>query len=365
MTIEDYWVGSLHFSESFGDDTVSRLNALPPVTACDGRRYKIRAEHLAVHEVTIDYQTKYQMVIDRYSYLYPQAIGLFMGYAFRGVYMINNPFGFYYYLNNKDAAYMVARELGISIPKTYILPPKEVPAFTNTDFKYHRHFDWQGMTEELGWPLVIKPADGKEAVGFNIAHNIDELLYFYNQSGPKVMLLQQKVPTPFQWQIRALCVGRKIVPIKYIFRKMDASEYLFEPDFLGPELGQRVIDTCKIINRLLGYEMNSVEMFVDQDGVLQAIDFNNPVPDGRRSALGSIFYEDYQQALVALVIEIVREQRQFNFLPVETNTFAEIARRKDLTIEDKFQAALAVANQYYVSEQPLPVPGEPIFTYDS
>lgn len=28
--IEDYWVGSLHFSEPFGDDTLARLNALPP-----------------------------------------------------------------------------------------------------------------------------------------------------------------------------------------------------------------------------------------------------------------------------------------------------------------------------------------------
>ncbi|AGY59843.1 ATP-grasp domain-containing protein [Gloeobacter kilaueensis] len=353
MTIHDFWVGSLHFSEAFGDDTVARLNALAPITACDGRQYKIRAEHMAIHEVPLSFQTKYGLIIDRYSYLYPQAIGVFMGYAFRGIYLINNPFGFYYYLNNKDAAYIVARELGISIPRTYILPPKEAPALNQNDFRYHRHFDWQGMTEELGWPLVIKPADGKEAIGFNIAHSMDELLYYYNQSGSKVMLLQQKVRTPFAWQIRCLCIGRRVIPIKYIFRKQDASEYLYDPQFLGPELGQRVIDTCKIINRLLGYEMNSVEFFIDEDGTLQAIDFNNPVPDGRLSALGTIFYEDYQKALVELVSEVVAHQRSMDFIPAEINTFAQIARRKDLTTEQKFQEALKLANRYYEPAEKL------------
>jgi hypothetical protein len=353
MTIHDYWVGSLHFSEAFGDDTVERLNALPPIEAADGQQYKIRAEHIAIHEVTIDYRTKYRLVIDRYSYLYPQAIGVFMGWAFRGVYLINNPFGFYYYLNNKDAAYIVARELGIAIPKTYILPPKEVPAFTQADFKYHRHFDWEGMTRELGFPLIIKPADGREAIGVNTAHDLRELLSYYDQSGSKVMLLQQKVRTPFPWQIRCLCVGKRIVPIKYIFRKQDASEYLFDPQFLSPSLGQRVIDSCKIINRLLGYEMNSVELFVDEEGVLQAIDFNNPVPDGRRQALGTVFYEDYQKALVELVVDVIREGRTMDFLPPDLNRFAAIARRSDLDTEQKFQEALKLANRYYEPEKVL------------
>ncbi len=345
--IHDFWVGSLHFSETFGDETIHRLNNLAPVTAKNGQHYKIRAEHMMIHEVTLDYQTKYHLILDRYSYLYPQAIGVFMGYAFRGVYMINNPFSFYYYLRNKDAAYMVARELGISIPKTYILPPKEVPGFTQDDFKYHRHFDWRAMTEDLGWPIVIKPAEGREAIGFNIAHTMQELLYYYDQSGSQVMMIQQKVHTPYEWQVRALCVGRKIIPIKYIFRKRDASQYFFEPNFLNPDLGQQVIDTCKVINRVLGYEMNSVEMFVDYEGNLQAIDFNNPVPDGRLNALGEIFYNDYQKSLCDLIVDIVTEQRSFAFLPADINKFAQIARRKDLDPKDKFQSALALANEYY------------------
>jgi hypothetical protein len=347
MTTQDYWIGSLHFSEAFGDDLLQRLNDLPPITAVDGHDYKIRAEHLVIHEIPLDFATKYDLIIDRQGYLYPYVIGIFMGYAYRGVYLINNPFSFYYYLTNKDAGFIIARELGVSVPKTYILPPKEAPALKQADFKYHQWFDWDRIAADLGFPVVIKPAGGWEAIGVNIAHNLDELIHYYNQSGSQVMTVQEKVKTPYDWQVRCLCVGRKIIPIKYIFRKQDASEYIFDPEFLSPEVGKKVVDSCKIINRALGYEINSVEFFIDEAGNAQAIDFNNPVPDGRRHALGPVFYEDYQQAAVELITDIVREQRSLDYIPKTSNLFPEIARRPDLTPAEKFQAALALANEYY------------------
>jgi hypothetical protein len=347
MACLDYWVGSLHFSEVFGDETVRRLNDLAPIQACDGNEYKIRAEHVMLHEVPLDYECKYKILIDRSSYMYPQAQGLFMGFAFRGVYVINNPFSFYYYLRNKDAGYLIARELGITIPKTFLLPPKVVPGFTQADYKYHRYFDWDAMGRELGWPLVIKPAEGREAMGVHVVHNLGELLQRYDESGTQVMMLQQFVKSPHPWQIRCLCIGRKIIPIKYIFRQHDASEYIFDECFLSSELGKKVIDTCKIINQVMGYEMNSVEFFISEQGELHAIDFNNPVPDGRYKALGDIFHRDYQEAMCTLVQDIVAEQRSLDFIPSQVNAFAEIARRPDLSASAKFDQALRIANRYY------------------
>jgi hypothetical protein len=355
MAVFDYWVGSLHFCEAFGDETVRRLNDLPPVMARDGHEYRIRAEHVALHEVPLDYSCKYRLLIDRSSYLYPQAPGLFMGFAFRGVYVINNPFSFYYYLRNKDASYLIARELGIRIPKTYLLPPKSVPGFTQDDYRYHLHFDWDEMVRNLGWPLVIKPAEGREAIGFNIVNNMSELIRLYDESGSQVMMLQEFVHSPHPWQIRCLCIGKRIIPIKYIFRKQDASEYIFDPCFLDSDLGKRVVDTCRVINRLMGYEMNSVEFFISEKGELEAIDFNNPVPDGRHKALGDIFYRDYQEAVCDLVRDVVHEQRLLEFLPSQVNLFADIARRSDITPAEKFEEALRVANTYYEPATQAPV----------
>ncbi len=149
MRVQDYWVGSLHFSEAFGDDAVQRLNALEPINTFDNQLYKIHAEHPIITEVSIDYQTKYRLILDRMSYLYPQAMSLFMGYSFQGVYLINNPFSFYYYLNNKGATYMMMQALGIKIPKTYILPLKEASGLTSNDFKYHRYIHWEAITDLL------------------------------------------------------------------------------------------------------------------------------------------------------------------------------------------------------------------------
>jgi hypothetical protein len=144
-------------------------------------------------------------------------------------------------------------------PLSTHLPPKEAPALKQADFKYHQWFDWDRITADLGFPVVIKPAGGWEAIGVNIAHNLDELIHYYN----------------------------------------------FDPEFLSPEVGKKVVDSCKIINRALGYAINSVEFFIDEAGNAQAIDFNNPVPDGRRHALGPVFYEDYQQAAVELITDVV------------------------------------------------------------
>jgi hypothetical protein len=53
-----------------------------------------------------------------------------------------------------------------------------------------------------------------------------------------------------------------------------------------------------------------------------------------------------------LVVDIVREQRPFDFLPPDVNRFAQIARRADLTREQKFQMALELANRYYEPRDP-------------
>ena len=63
-------------------------------------------------------------------------------------------------------------------PLSTHLPPKEAPALKQADFKYHQWFDWDRIAADLGFPVVIKPAGGWEAIGVNIAHNLDELIHY-------------------------------------------------------------------------------------------------------------------------------------------------------------------------------------------
>ena len=203
--------------------------------------------------------------------------------------------------------------------------------------------------EKVKFPCIIKPAGGRAAIAVNKAHNMEELIHYYNESKEMIMTVQSIVESDNEWQIRCICVGRKIVPIKYIFRQMDGSEYIYDPDFLTPEQGKKVIESARIINRAFGYEMNSVEFIIDKDGEPWAIDFNNPIPDGRASVLGPIFYNDYQTAFVERAIEVAKYKPKYLFLP-KLNEYSEIAQMK-ISKEEKFNLALEEANKYYIYNQ--------------
>lgn len=341
----DYNVGLLYLKNKFGDDLLERLNDYSTFQR-NGESIKIKAEHVRIHEVDIDFRTKYSLFIDRCSHRIPQAVGLFMIFAFRGVEVINNPLSFHYFIANKDAAFAMAKSLGIPVPQTFILPSHDTPQLKQDEYLFHEPFNWLSMVEEVGFPCLLKPAKGQAALDVNIVSDLNELWHHYNLSGNKVMTLQQKVPSNHDWHVRCLCIGRKIIPIKFIFRNQDASEYIFDEDFLNDETGKKVVECARILNRLFGYEMNSVEFIIDPDGVPWAIDFNNPVPDSRREMLGDIYYNDYLEAMVELVVDKSRLNKKGSFLP-GINEFSEIAGL-DIPVEEKYGKALAAANEYYL-----------------
>lgn len=340
-------VGLIYFNEEFGKCLEERLNAEPPFADRSGALVEVKAEHVAVHEVDLlRFEPRYEMLIDRASHYFRHSLGVFMMYAFAGVRVVNNPMSFHYFIANKDLGFYVANALGVPVPPTWVLPPKETKHLEKPDdFRFHRVFDWHTMTTDVGFPAILKPAEGRAAFHVSTANYIEELWHQYDKSGDRIMTLQKKVPTSRGWQVRCICVGRTIIPLKYVFREGDMSEYLFEENFLTAEEGRRVIDCCKIINRAFGYEMNSCEFFLDDEGTPWAIDFNNPVPDGRREKLGEVFFKDYIEAFVRLVRETAIEGTKAPYLP-ELNPYAEIAR-KPLSREERFAEALALANRYY------------------
>ncbi|MBI4872074.1 MAG: hypothetical protein HY814_10970 [Candidatus Riflebacteria bacterium] len=343
----DFPVGLLYLDDELGTVLTQRLNETEPFRDSTGSLRKLVAEHIEIAEMDVDHRTKYRVLVDRCSHLLPQAIGAFMMFAHQGVHVINNPLSFQYFIATKDVGFHICRSLGISVPDTIVLPPHTNPALRDPKyFRYHRHFDWAAIIRRLGFPAYLKPAEGRGARKCWKVHNADELLHYYNQSGSDVMTLQRAVESGHEWQVRCLCLGRKIIPIKYTFRALDASTYEYEEGFLSPETGRLVLDQAKVINRAFGYEMNSVEFMLDSQGQPWAIDFNNPVPDGRRKQLGEVFFNDYVNGLLDRVLEVAKDPPPYPFLPAEVNRYAEIARL-DKSPAEKFRLALDEANKYY------------------
>jgi len=343
--IKEFNVGILAFNEKIAEDLQDKLNKTEPFEDIDGYLWKIKGENIFIHEIDITYETKYKVILDRRSHILKHAMGILMFYAYSGVYIINNPLSFYYFKSNKDCAFGMMHRLGINIPKTCILPPYITPLLSPDEFKYHLEINWEKIVSYVGFPCYIKPAAGRGAINVNKALNLQELRDFYSQSGEEIMVVQQAIQSPYEWQLRCLCIGRKIIPMKYIFRTEDRSEYIFAEDFLSPDTGQMVMNICKVINRAFGYEMNTIEFIIDEEGIPWAIDFNNPVPDARPRTLGEIFYRDYLESLYNHILYIAKNKISFSFLP-ELNVYSEISRMP-LTKEEKFKKALEVAGKYY------------------
>ncbi|NUM36047.1 MAG: hypothetical protein HUU50_16010 [Candidatus Brocadiae bacterium] len=349
--IKKFYVGILHIKEKFALDLIEQINALPLVTNKKGTSIRIEADQLNFKEASMDFRSKYHLIIDRGSHLLRHIIGIFMNLAFQGVYILNNPLSFHYFICNKDVGYALAHSLGVNVPPSYVLPAHNRYLFDEEAFIASHSLPWDSMIERVGFPCYIKPAEGRGGFDVYKAENKKKLLIYYSESGNKVMTLQKSVESPYPWHIRCLCVGKKIIPIKYIFQPNDQSQYIYDQNFLTCEQGQKVIDSAKIINRVFGYEMNSIEFILDDKGEPWAIDFNNPIPDARDKVLGKIYYKDYLDAIIDRIKEVAcyDESYSYPFLP-PLNQYAEIARM-DIPRERKFSLALEKANQYYL-EQP-------------
>ena len=160
---------------------------------------------------------------------------------------------------------------------------------------------WDASGAVVGRPLF-------QRMLFCKVNTVDELVHAYDQTGTLCMILQEFIE--FDQYVRCLCVGQdNIMPIKY-----DPQErrYHVEHGHLGNALGDRIVADARTLNRVLGYDMNSVE-FAVRDGVPYAIDFMNPAPDMDVNSITPHYFEWAVKAMADLVIEMAhnpKPQRQ-------------------------------------------------------
>ncbi|MCB0129623.1 MAG: hypothetical protein KDD78_02190, partial [Caldilineaceae bacterium] len=130
-------------------------------------------------------------------------------------------------------------------------------------------------------------------------NTVDELIAAYDETGTLCMVLQEFI----EWDqfVRCICIGQdNIMPIRY-----DPGErrYHVEHDHLSPEVGQRVVEYAQKLNRMLGYDMNSVE-FAIRDGIPYAIDFMNPAPDMDINSITPHYFEWVVKAMADFCIDM-------------------------------------------------------------
>jgi glutathione synthase/RimK-type ligase-like ATP-grasp enzyme len=216
------------------------------------------------------------VVLDRMSHEVPYYSVYLKMAALQGTYCINNTF--WRTADDKFFGYAAAEKLGIAEPKTVVLPNcAYVDDVTAESLRNLWPVDFAMHLDFVGCPCIMKPAFGGGWRDVHKIHSLDELLYHYNGSGQKTMMLQELI----QWDtyIRVPTIGRRWArAIRYDPAPMLMGAYDQDYEILPRALRDKAEELSIAYNRALGYDMNALE-FAVKDGVFIGIDLTNYTPD--------------------------------------------------------------------------------------
>jgi hypothetical protein len=254
----------------------------------------------------------YTVLIDRISQEVRHYRFYLKAAALAGSYVINDPF--WWSADDKFFGYSLASQIGVAIPRTVLLPQKDyIPSIVKDRSLRNLEFplQWESIMEYVGFPAILKPADGGGWRDVTVVRDPKELLAAYDASGLNVMTLQEFID--FDDYIRCICIGKdRILPMRYDPKQIGHTglrgRYIYHDDetWLPEDLLDRILGDSVKLNRALGYDMNSVE-FAVRDGVPYAIDFTNPAPDMHIEHLGERYFNLSVDWMVDYAVRASRE----------------------------------------------------------
>ncbi len=269
---------------------------------------EVRADFIELGGIRHDQIPAYDLIVDRISHEVPFYRAALKRFALEGTKIINNPF--WWSADDKFFNYSLAAKLGVAVPKTVLLPQKDYIKGITSDSLRNLEFplDWHGIVEYVGMPAILKPFDGGGWKNVSRVNSLEELWKEYDQTGTLCMTLQEFID--FEQFVRCYCIGQEEVMIMpYDPRKpyLSGEQYIEDPNYLAPELAERVAGDVRKLCSALGYDINTVE-FAIKDGIPYAIDFMNPAPDADLHSVGPFYHNWVTNAVTDLVLKRLIEQ---------------------------------------------------------
>jgi glutathione synthase/RimK-type ligase-like ATP-grasp enzyme len=287
-------IGILYGKErSFPEALITRIN--------QKKKKGIKAESVQIDKVMQGEESGYAVILDRISQDVPFYRAYLKNAAISGTAVLNNPF--WWSADEKFFNNALATKIGVPVPKTVILPSRELPDDTSdesfSNLKYP--LDWKAIFDYVGFPAYMKPFAGG---GWKNVYRVESKEDFFEkhaETGQLVMLLQEEIV--FDQYYRCYCIGRKHVHIMpYEPRNPHHLRYVasFNP---GKALLKEMENIVLKINNHLGYEFNTVELAI-RDGIPYAIDFCNPAPDADLQSVGTENFEWVIEHAANYLIEV-------------------------------------------------------------
>lgn len=278
-------IGIFDFKDDqFINDVISKLTG-------------IEVEFLSIGERAIPLKSEYRVIIYRFGFYDPYLTEIMKILSLRGTYVINNPFTFT--VTNKIVNLELCNSLGISTPKTVILPrfdEEEGPEGI-------REPEWENIERNMAFPCVLKPFDGYGWGDVYVVNSISELKNLYDALKSKhILLLQSRIE--YKDYYRVFCINKKdVLFIKWNPKPGAMGEYIYSDlkpiEHIKDKLTQWTIE----LNSVLDLDFNAVEWSIDKNGNPFLIDAFNEVPDVPKGSIPEPYYNWIVDRFVACVKE--------------------------------------------------------------
>lgn len=286
-------IGILYGTElSFPGAFIDRVNSkqVPDVVA----------EPILIDKVLHGTPDDYAVIIDRISQDVPFYRAFLKNAALCGTAVINNPF--WSSADEKFFNNSLATKLGVPVPKTVLVPSRELPPYTmHESFRNLAYpMDWDHIFSYVGFPAYMNPLlGGSREHGYKL-NNAAEFFEKHAETGQRVMMLQEEIE--FDRYFRCYCIGGihvRVMP--YEPRSPHHLSYQEEAEN-DEDLILLIGDYVRRLTEFLGYDFNTVEFGV-RKGVPYAIDCCNPVPETDPQTVGAAHFEWVVETAASYVIE--------------------------------------------------------------
>lgn len=265
----------------------------------------IKAEPALIDKVIQGEACGYSVIIDRISQDVPFYRAFLKNAAISGTAVINNPF--WWSADEKFFNNALAVKIGVPVPKTVILPSRDLPDDTSNESFSNLAYplDWKSIFDYVGFPAYMKPFAGGGWKNVYKLNNKDEFFQKHAETGQLVMMLQEEII--FEEYYRCYCIGGKHVRIMP-YEPRNPHHLRYVASFhANPELYRNMEEIVLKINKYLGYDFNTVELAV-RNGIPYAIDFCNPAPDADLPSVGEENFEWVVETAAEYAIERAQKQ---------------------------------------------------------
>ncbi|MBT8079261.1 MAG: hypothetical protein KJO31_11850 [Gammaproteobacteria bacterium] len=251
----------------------------------DGETQRFHVERINIEPFDLRKPVKYDVVIDRLTHWYHTSREwIKKAILTDDLYVFNNPWSLQ--SMEKHTTYCAMMRLGFPIPDTWLVPPKtylESPDLQPTLRNYAKLFNLGEIGDQIGYPLFMKPYDGGAWVGVTAIKDREALNEAYNQSGTRVMHLQEAVD-PHDMFVRCVGLGPQWRCVNYDPAAPLHDRYRTDADFLSESDEVTLSRMTMVINAFFGWDFNSCEA-LRSNGVWRPIDFANGCPDSQVTSL--------------------------------------------------------------------------------